>query len=54
MSQQQDRPSAAEEQQNTQERLHLIDTLKAPVIQMGQDLGCEVIENYELVQGLFM
>ena len=51
MSQQQDRPSAAteeeEEEQNTQERLHLIDTLKAPIIQMGRDLGCEVIENYE-------
>jgi hypothetical protein len=52
MSQQQDRPSAAEEEeQNTQERLHLIDTLKAPIIQMGRDLGCEVIENYDLGAG---
>src|SRR5215216_2541108 len=53
MSQQQDRPSAAEEEeeQNTQERFHLIDTLKAPIIQMGRDLGCEVIENYDLGAG---
>src|SRR5215212_844563 len=53
MSQQQDRPSAAEEgeEQNTQERLHLIDTLKAPIIQMGRDLGFEVIENYDLGAG---
>src|SRR5215204_3746710 len=54
MSQQQDRPSAEEgeeEEQNTQERLHLIDTLKAPIIQMGRDLGCEVIENYDLGAG---
>jgi hypothetical protein len=53
MSQQQDRPSAAEEEeeQNTQERFHLIDTLKAPIIQMGRDLGYEVIENYDLGAG---
>lgn len=58
MSQQQDRPSSAAEEeegegeeQNTQERLQLIDTLKAPIIQMGRDLGCEVIENYDLGAG---
>lgn len=55
MSQQQDRPSSATEEegeeQNTQERLHLIDTLKAPIIQMGRELGCEVIENYDLGAG---
>jgi hypothetical protein len=54
MSQQQDRPSSAAEEgeeQNTQERLHLIDTLKAPIIQMGRDLGYEVIENYDLGAG---
>jgi hypothetical protein len=29
----------------------MIDTLKAPIIQMGQDLGYEVIENYDLGAG---
>ena len=52
MSQQQDRspspsPSLPSEQ-NSQKRLQLIDTLKAPIIQMGRDLGYEVIENYDL------
>ena len=53
MSQQQDRSSSSSpsSEQNTQERLHLIDTLKAPIIQMGRDLGCEVIENYDLGAG---
>src|SRR5215210_8156228 len=53
MSQQQDRssspPSPAE--QNSQEGLQLIDTLKAPIIRMGRDLGYEVIENYDLGAG---
>ena len=44
-------PTTATEEQNIQERLHLIDTLKAPIIQMGRDLGCEVIENYDLGAG---
>src|SRR5919109_1349887 len=54
MSQQQDRSSSsspAAEEQNSQERLQLLDTLKAPIIQMGRDLGCEVIENYDLGAG---
>jgi hypothetical protein len=52
MSQQQDRSSSSSpSEQNTQERLQLIDTLKAPIIQMGRDLGYEVIENYDLGAG---
>jgi hypothetical protein len=55
MSQQQDRsPSSSPSlpsEQNSQKRLQLIDTLKAPIIQMGRDLGYEVIENYDLGAG---
>src|ERR687898_985781 len=55
MSQQQDRSSSPSSslpsEQNSQKRLQLIDTLKAPIIQMGRDLGCEVIENYDLGAG---
>src|SRR5215213_3633195 len=55
MIQQQDRESSSSpttaEEQNSQERLQLIDTLKAPIIQMGRDLGYEVIENYDLGAG---
>ena len=55
MSQQQDRSpsslSSLPSEQNSQKRLQLIDTLKAPIIQMGRDLGYEVIENYDLGAG---
>jgi len=53
MSQQQDRssPPPSPTEQNSQEGLQLIDTLKAPIIQMGRDLGYEVIENYDLGAG---
>src|SRR5215212_4098731 len=56
MIQQQDRESSSSppttaEEQNSQERLQRIDTLKAPIIQMGRDLGYEVIENYDLGAG---
>jgi hypothetical protein len=53
MIQQQDResPPPPPTEQNSQERLQLIDTLKAPIIQMGRDLGYEVIENYDLGAG---
>src|SRR5918995_401441 len=44
-------PTTATEEQNSQKRLQLIDTLKAPIIQMGRDLGYEVIENYDLGAG---
>jgi len=32
---------------NAQERAQMIETLKAPIIQMGKNLGVEVIENYD-------
>jgi hypothetical protein len=57
MSQQQHRssssssPSSLPSEQNSQKRLQLIDTLKAPIIQIGRDLGYEVIENYDLGAG---
>src|SRR5215208_1259115 len=52
MSKQQDRSSwSSPAEQNSEERLQLIDTLKAPIIQMGRDLGYEVIENYDLGAG---
>jgi hypothetical protein len=52
MAQQQDRSSSSSPaEQNSQERLDLIDTLKAPIIEMGRDLGYEVIENYDLGAG---
>lgn len=54
MSQQQDRSSSSSSlpsEQNSQKRLQLIDTLKAPIIQMGRELGYEVIENYDLGAG---
>ena len=52
MTQQQDRESSSwSSEQNSQERLQLIDTFKAPIIQMGRDLGYEVIENYDLGAG---
>lgn len=41
----------SESERNAQERLQMIDTLKAPIIQMGRDLGYEVIENYDLGAG---
>jgi hypothetical protein len=30
-----------------QERAQMIETLKAPIIQMGKNLGVEIIENYD-------
>src|ERR687886_235759 len=34
-----------------EERLQMIDTMKAPIIEMGRNLGYEVIENYDLGGG---
>jgi hypothetical protein len=34
-----------------QERLQMIDTMKAPIIQMGKSAGYEVTENYDLGAG---
>jgi hypothetical protein len=47
---QQDSTSAYSEERS-RERLHMIDALKAPIIQMGRDLGYEVIENHDLGAG---
>src|ERR671923_761505 len=33
------------------ERLQMIDTMKAPIIEMGRNLGYEVVENYDLGGG---
>lgn len=41
----------SESERNAQERLQMIDTLKAPTIQMGRDRGYEVIENHDLGAG---
>jgi hypothetical protein len=49
MSQQQD--SSTNSEQHAHERLQMIDTLKAPIIQMGRDLGYEVVENHDLGAG---
>ena len=49
MSQQQD--SSTNSEQHAQERLQMIDTLKAPIIEMGRGLGYEVIENHDLGAG---
>ena len=40
-----------EGEQVSQKRLQLIDTLKAPIIEMGRNLGFEVLENYDLGAG---
>jgi hypothetical protein len=50
-SPQQSSSITTEGEEREQQRLQLLDTLKAPIIQMGRDLGCEVIENYDLGAG---
>ena len=42
---------SAYSEERSRERLQMIDTLKAPIIQMGRDLGYEVIENHDLGAG---
>ena len=42
---------ATEGEQRRPERSQMIDTLKAPVIEMGRNLGYEVVENYDLGAG---
>jgi hypothetical protein len=42
---------ATEGDQVSQNRLQMIDTLKAPIIEMGHNLGYEVVENYDLGAG---
>ncbi|HET6779532.1 MAG TPA: hypothetical protein VFH09_00055 [Nitrososphaera sp.] len=43
--------SSANSEQHAQEKLQMIDTLKAPIIEMGRDLSYEVIENHDLGAG---
>src|SRR5919197_1488717 len=38
-------------EERSQKRLQMIDTLKAPIIQMGKNAGYEIIENYDLGAG---
>jgi hypothetical protein len=40
-----------ESNQRSEQRLQMIDTLKAPIIEMGRNLGFEVVENYDLGAG---
>src|SRR5215216_8175009 len=42
---------ATEGERRSQERLQMIDTLKAPIIEMRRNLGYEVVENYVLGTG---
>ena len=48
---QQGENSYSDSEKRAQERLQSIDTLKAPIIQMGRDMGYEVIENHDLGAG---
>jgi hypothetical protein len=41
----------SQDEQRSQQRLQMIDTLKAPIIEMGRNLGYEVVENYDLGAG---
>jgi hypothetical protein len=43
--------SSANSERHAQERLQMIGTLKAPIIEMGRYLGYEVVENYDLGAG---
>jgi hypothetical protein len=43
--------SYSEPERRAQERLQTIDTLKAPIIQLGRDMGYEVVENHDLGAG---
>lgn len=47
----QDTTAYSESERSAKERLQMIDTLKAPIIQMGRDLGYEVVENHDLGAG---
>jgi hypothetical protein len=43
--------SYSQPERRVQERLQTIDTLKAPIIQLGRDMGYEVVENHDLGAG---
>jgi hypothetical protein len=38
-------------EQRSQKRLQMMDTLKAPIIEMGRNLGYGVVKNYDLGVG---
>jgi hypothetical protein len=40
-----------EGEQVSQNKLQMIDTLKSPIIEMGRNLGYEIVENYDLGAG---
>jgi hypothetical protein len=42
---------AAEGKQRSQQKLQMIDTLKAPIIEMGRNFEYEVVENYDVGGG---
>jgi hypothetical protein len=48
---QQGENSYSEPERLREEKLQVIDTLKAPIIQLGKDMGYEVIENHDLGAG---
>ena len=48
---QQGENSYSESERLAEEKLQSIDTLKAPIIQMGKNMGYEVIENHDLGAG---
>src|SRR5919206_1981988 len=41
----------SESERRAQEKLQSIDSLKAPIIQLGRDMGYEVVENHDLGAG---
>jgi hypothetical protein len=43
--------SSSSAEESSQHTLRMVNTLKVPVIEMGSDLGYEVIENYDLGGG---
>ena len=43
--------SSSTAEESSQSTLRMVNTLKVPVIEMGRDLGYEVIENYDLGGG---
>src|SRR5215207_5630134 len=48
---QQGENSYSEPERRAQEKLQVIETLKVPLIQLGKDMGYEVIENHDLGAG---
>jgi hypothetical protein len=52
INQEEDNDIETQGEQRSQQRLQMIDTLKAPIIEMGRNLGYDVVvENYDLGAG---